>query len=128
MGFLIGHNYINLCHCASKLAPRKLLSLKIMFYKSSRQHLLWHNYVHNKPTWDAGRTVQKLVNTNSAPASDLQAFQVFSQHPAWVFYTGKPIQIGVCCLKIVKATSPPPSDCLSTSWLMCSGHVVVIND
>ena len=32
---------------------------------------------------DVGRTLEKLVN-HSPSARDLQAFLVFSQHPAWV--------------------------------------------
>ena len=78
----------------------------------------------NKPTWDAGSTIEKLVN-NLAPACDLQAFWVFSQHPTWGYYT---IEMAVYCFKTVKATSPPQSACYSTSRFMCSGHVVVIND
>ena len=34
-------------------------------------------------TWDVGRTLEKLVNS-SPSARHLQAFLVFSQHPAWV--------------------------------------------
>ena len=34
-------------------------------------------------TWDIGGTLAKLVN-HLPSARDLQAFLVFSQHPAWV--------------------------------------------
>ena len=46
------------------------------------------------PTWDVGRTREKLVKlVNHEPkASDLQAFLMFSQHPAWVITPGKPIE------------------------------------
>ena len=46
-----------------------------------------------QPTWDVGRTLEKLVN-HSPSTHDLQAFLVFSQHPAWVItHVGyKPIE------------------------------------
>ena len=40
----------------------------------------------DKPTWDAGRTREK-----------------FSQHPAWVYCAGKPIEGVVYCLNNVIA-------------------------
>ena len=64
-------------YCAGKLIE----NLKL-FYKSNRTHFL-RVYRHDKPTWDVGRTLEKLVN-HSHSACDLQAFLVFSQHPKWV--------------------------------------------
>ena len=40
---------------------------------------------------DVKRTLEKLVN-HSPAARDLQAFLVFSQHPAWVNHAGKLIE------------------------------------
>ena len=51
----------------------------------------------DKPTWDVGRTLENLVN-HSPAARDLQAFLVFSQHPAWVYHAGKLIVEVFYCL------------------------------
>ena len=42
-------------------------------------------------TWDAGRTLEKLIN-------HLQTSLVFSQHPVWVITVGKPIESAAYCL------------------------------
>ena len=44
-------------------------------------------YRRSKPTWDVGKTGEKLVNYEPAE-SDLQASGPFSQHPKWFYYTG----------------------------------------
>ena len=41
-----------------------------------------------------GRILEKLVN-HSPAARDLQAFLLFSQHPAWVYHARKPIENAV---------------------------------
>ena len=65
-----------------------------MLYLSNRPHFLWV-YRRDIPTRDVGRTRDKLVNHE--PESDSQAFRVFSQHPKWVYYAGKPIESLVYC-------------------------------
>ena len=50
------------------------------------------------PLLDFGRTLEKLVN-HSPAARDLQAFLVFSQHPAWVYHAGKLIEKVFYCNK-----------------------------
>ena len=65
-------------YCAGKLIE----NLKL-FYKSNRPHFLWV-YRRDNPRGmlgKAGRTREKLVN-HSPSARDVQAFLVFSQHPA----------------------------------------------
>ena len=47
--------------------------------------------------------LEKLVN-HSPPASDLQAFLRFSEHPKWVYYVGKPIE-NVVCVAQIKSTN-----------------------
>ena len=46
---------------------------------------------------DVKRTLEKLVNRSPA-ARDLQAFLMFSQHPAWVCHAGKLIEKVFYCL------------------------------
>ena len=65
-------------YCAGKLIE----NLKL-FYKSDRPHFLWV-YRRDNPLWMLGeQSLEKLVN-HEPSARDLQAFLVFSQHPAWV--------------------------------------------
>ena len=69
-----------------KLIPSKLLPLTI--YYNCFINFLWV-YLHNKSTWDVGGKLklEKLVNYSLRLI--LQAFLMLSQHPAWVYYTGK---------------------------------------
>ena len=63
-------------YCAGKIIE----NLKL-FYESNRPHFLWV-YWRDNPLGDVGRTLKKLVN-HLPSARYLQAFLVFSQHPAW---------------------------------------------
>ena len=68
------------------------------FFKTNFQvSINYSSYRCNKPTWDVGRTVPKLVN-HSPPARDSQAFLLFSQHPTWAYYAGKATLNAVYCL------------------------------
>ena len=50
-----------------------------LFHESNRPHFLWVSW-RNKPTWDVGRTLEKLVN--HLPASrDLQAYSTSNALP-----------------------------------------------
>ena len=51
-------------------------------YLSNRPHFLWV-YRRDNPLGMLGEHEKKLVN-HEPKASDLQAFQVFSQNPKWV--------------------------------------------
>lgn len=43
-------------------------------------------------------TQRGMLAEHSPPARDLRAFCVFSQHPALVYFAGKPIENAVSCL------------------------------
>ena len=58
-----------------------------LFYNSNRPHFLWV-YRRNKPTRHPGGTREKAVS-HEREASDLQVFQVFSQHSKWVYHADK---------------------------------------
>ena len=60
------------------------ISGDFVFYRSSQmERLRITDTCQSRNTWDVVRTLEKLVN-HSLSARDLQAFLVFSQHPAWV--------------------------------------------
>ena len=62
-------------------------------YLCNTPHFVWV-YWRKKPTQDVGRTLEKLVN-HEPDTSDLQASRVFSQHPKWEYYAGKPTENAV---------------------------------
>ena len=53
-----------------------------------------NSYRRYKPTRDVGGTLEN----HKPEASDLQAFRVFFQHPAWVYNAGKLVEKGVLLL------------------------------
>ena len=70
-------------YCAGKL----IVYLKL-FYKSNRPHFLWV-YKRDNPLGMFGKNTRKACKSR-AEARDLQAFQVFSQHPKWVIMPVNP--------------------------------------
>lgn len=70
----------NCVHSDSKTGTSKLIQnlfvLTILFYKSSGMHSLLVSW-YNKPTWDIGRTLTKLVN-HKLEVNDLQDFLLFA--------------------------------------------------
>ena len=88
----------------SQVSPREDLVRLMSLHLSNSSHFLL-SYQLNKPTWDVGRTWEKLLNHAPGRYSDLQAFWVFSQHPKWVYYTCKPIENAVCCFHNIVSSS-----------------------
>ena len=64
------------------MAVKKSGKFPGFIYLSNRPHFLWV-YRRDNPRGMLGEHEKKLVN-HEPKASDLQAFLVFSQHPAWV--------------------------------------------
>ena len=69
----------------------KLIENLKLLYKSNRPHFPWV-YRRDNPLGIVGRTLEKLVN-HEPKARDLQAFLVFSQHPAWVITAVNPWKV-----------------------------------
>ena len=67
-----------MAYCAGKLTE----NLKL-FIKAIDHTFYGFTGVITHLAWDVTRTLEKLVN-HLPSAHDLQAFLVFSQHPAWV--------------------------------------------
>ena len=83
----IGH--ADYCECVEtnsqhkcKIKPSGWVSL------SNKPHILWFPGVINP---------RGMLREHEPEASVLQAFRVFSQHPKWVYYAGKPIENAVYC-------------------------------
>ena len=69
---------------------RKLKHALKLFYKSIRPHFLWV-YWYDKPTWDVGRTLEKLVNHEPNFSRVLPTSRVG-------YHASKPIESVVYCL------------------------------
>ena len=70
-------------YCACKLIG----NLKL-FHKSNRTHFAWVYRRGREPTWDVGRTLEKLVFSRVLPTSNVD------------YYAGIPLESVVYCLSI----------------------------